>query len=303
MRFTIEDKGPVAGLADITQALLSPDGFYENMPLDDLPTPQALMDAAEAVGIGHDAVELALLDASRFSGVTPRRRFGKSATRRLGVWLHLATKEQQQRVKVKVPWFEAHAPRGGQVRARHTTKRARGGKIGLKVFGSTLFQAGRSLEVTAHDDTHSRAVCTRSSVILEGTPTRYHFGDKKSDWELANLAEIEKQDEDLNSCLSCSIRPDQIDRKEYDAAKPLDRMSTANPVSFSKDYAWDRKFGFSVLTPIPVPHGPLLFVNVGFIAATAVTWRFDLTLMGGYRYQEYWRKGTREIPPMWAAEP
>lgn len=34
MRFTVEDKGPVVGLADVAQELYPLDGFYEDMPAD-----------------------------------------------------------------------------------------------------------------------------------------------------------------------------------------------------------------------------------------------------------------------------
>lgn len=246
---------------------------------------------------------MALLDATRFSGIVPRRQFGVSATRRLGTWLHLATKEQRQRERVTVPWFEAHAPLGGRVRARRTTTRARGGKFGLNVFGSTLFRAGRSLDVTAYDDINSRKVCSRSSVILEGTPTCYHFAGKKSDWGLEDLTVHGVRQDSLKSCELCSIKPSEIDTAMFDAGMVRDHSNDQDPFDFGAEYVWKKDFAFSVPIPIPVPHGPVIFVNIGFVAASAVTWKFDWTLAGGYTYQEYRRRGVREIPPMWAVEP
>ncbi|MGC2373161.1 MAG: hypothetical protein WA484_04720 [Solirubrobacteraceae bacterium] len=302
MRFEIEDKGPVVGLADLAHELYPSDGFYQDMPLDDLPTPLDLAVAAGDAGIGPAAVEMALLDASRFSGVTPRRQFGKSATRRLGTWLHLATKEQRPKEKVTVPWFAAHVPRGGRVRARHTTKRTRGGKFGLNVFGSTLFRAGRSLDVTAYDDTNSRKVCSVASVILKGTPTRYHFGGKESEWGLEDLTVVGQRRESLNPCPFCSIKPNEIDLTKYDAGMLRDHRNDQDPSDFGGEYIWKKNFAFSVPIPILIPHAPPMIVNIGFVAATAVTWNLDWTLAGGYTYQEYRRKDVREIPPMWAVE-
>lgn len=305
MKFTIEDNGPVVGLADLIHELYPADGYYEELLLEDFPTPLTLAVAAERAGIGPDAVEMALLDASRFSEVMPRRQFSKRGSRRLATWLHLATPEQLPRELVKVPWFASHAPRGGRVRAQHTTRRSRGGTIGLNVFGSTLFRAGRSFAVTAYDDTGPRKVCSMSSLILEGTPTRYHYRGKAGDWELEDLVLRGKKDEDLAPCSFCSIRPGEIDLTEHDADPPEDRRETKSPHDFGNEYEWKKRFAFSVPIPLPL-HLPIPppIVNIGFVATTAVTWKLDWTLAGGYRYQAYWRKErAQNIPPMWAAEP
>jgi hypothetical protein len=144
-----------------------------------------------------------------------------------------------------------------------------------------------------------------SSVILEGTPTRYRSHGKVSEWELEGLVLIGKVDEDLDPCHFCSISPGEIDLTEHDADTPEDRRATKSPHGYDKEYEWKKNFAFSVPIPIPIPHLPVPpIVNIGFVATTAVTWKLDWTLAGGYRYQGYWRKErVRRIPAMWAAEP
>jgi hypothetical protein len=315
MKFEIEDKGPAAGLADLASELYpaladpaselySADIYSEDLPLDDLPTPLTLAVAADRVGIGPDAVEMALLDASRFSGVSLRREFGKKASMRLAIWLHLADPEQLSKERVKVPWFASHAPRNGGVRVQHATSSSRGGEIGFDVFGSTMFRAGRSFAATASDDTGLRKVCSMSSLILEGAPTRYHYRGNTSAWELDELKLIEGQDEDLDPCPFCSIRPDEINMTEHDTDPPEDRRKTKSSRDFGDKYEWTKNFSFSIPIPIPIPNLPVpMTVNIGFSATTAVTWELNGTLAGGYRYQAYWNKGhSRVVPPMWAAE-
>jgi hypothetical protein len=122
---------------------------------------------------------------------------------------------------------------------------------------------------------------------------------------LEDLELVEEVNEDLDPCPFCSIRPGEIDLTDHDADTPLNRRETKSPHDFGNEYEWTKNFTFSVPIPIPIPHVPVpLIVKLGFVATTAVTWKLDWTLAGGYRYQGYWRKElARSVPPMWAAEP
>jgi hypothetical protein len=313
MKFEVEDIGQAVGLDEVTDALYEARAFDEAGPIEDLPTPFRLTTAADRVGLGGEAVEIAMLDAFRLSEPVPGKLtagvasgfFSKKGTQQLAKWLHLSSKEQQPRLEVSVPWFATHAPRAGNVRATHTTQRTRGGSIGLSVFGSTLFRAGRSLAITASDDTEDREVCTVSSLVLEGTPTRYSYKKTQGPWELEDLMLVREIDEDLDPCPYCSITPSQIDLSQHERDPIRDRRTTQSRRRLGDLYKWTKKSSFTVPIPVALPHIPIpIIISLGFVSTTDVSWDLKWTLSGGYAYQAYWRaERVRTAPPMWAAEP
>ncbi len=254
-----------------------------------------------------------MLDVSRLDKPVPGELtagvagglYSKKGIQQLAKWLHLANKEQHPRQEISVPWFASHAPRGGNVRASHKTKRARQGTIGLNVFGSTLFRSGRSLAITAYDDTEDRDVCSVSSLVFEGTPTRYGYGKTQGPWQLEDLVLVREVDEDLDPCPHCSILPSQIDLSQHERAPLRDRRATKSRYRLGELYEWTKKSAFTVAIPIAIPHVPIpIIVSLGFVATSEVTWDLKWALAGGYAYQAYWRaERVRTVPPMWAAEP
>lgn len=313
MNFEVEDTGEAAGLDEVAEAFYDASAFDDAVALADLPTPFRFTAAADRVGLGVDAVEIAMVDAFRLSEPVPGELpagvasgfFTKKGTQQLTKWLHLAKKEQQPRLQVTVPWFATHTPRRGSVRAAHTTQLTRGGTIGLNVFGSTLFRAGRSLAISASDDTEDREICTVSSFVFEGTPTRYTYRKQQGPWELEDLVLVREIDEDLNPCPYCSIAPSQIDLSQHERDPIRDRRMTKNRRKFGELYEWTKKSSFTVPIPVAIPHVPIpIIISLGFVSTSDVSWDLKWTLAGGYAYQAYWRaERVRTVPPMWAAEP
>jgi hypothetical protein len=301
MKVSMEDLGEAPGIAEIAEDLLPPSSARagERSEVQGLVEiePQTLMEAADAEGIPPAVVDKALVEASRAGEFPYIGESGVASVAKL-YWFLDSDRQRLPPQEFTVPWFASHAPHGGTVQVRHTTKRTRSGNFGLDIYGTTIGMR-RRMEVTVTDDSTPMGFCTSHLVVFRGTPCRW---GPSEDWQFEDVVHLGETEEPMDPCPLCSIHPGQIDRAAYVTEPYVDRRRMPAPETRSKTFDWGKGFTFGVRIPLP-GLGPGDGANIGFSLQSSVIWDVSWLFQGGFLYQAYRHRETPDkFLPMWAYE-